>query len=200
MGLATFRAYLVLLSISKAISSRCLPDRGTLPKSRDADPADAAKATSQPPRTRSESARTKLSAQQLKNGNLFKPKSVDLDNYYSTKIQEREKKPHVPKATDCVKTIDTLRRAISVPRGEVDYEDAVHISTVRPTPVWSDCRKVFECEELHDRLQAKGVKIKKEALQRALLPPALAAKEFRLPQNYSSGLFSCPTTWFRNQE
>ena len=128
-------------------------------------------------------------------------KEVDPEEFYRQKLGERTKKPFVPKVGECVREADSMRNLARVARdgggGEEEEEEPVIISTMRPKPIWSDSKRVFECEEIHDKLREKGVTVSKESIQKALLPPpSLLRGEWRLPQNYSSGLLSSPVTWF----
>ena len=134
----------------------------------------------------------------MKSGDLYKPKEVDLEEFYRSKLNERVKKPHVPKVEDCVRSAESLRNIARAAREGVEEEEAVHVSTKpRPAPLWSDSRRVFECEEIQDKLRENGVEVRRDAVKRALLPPpSLMRGEWSLPRNYSSGLLSCPVTWF----
>ena len=136
----------------------------------------------------------------MRSGDLFKPKEVNPEEFYRKKLDERTKKPHVPKVGECVKLVESMMHFARGGRGggeEEEDEEPIVITTTRPKPIWSDSKRVFECDEIHEKLREKGVRVSKEIIQKALLPPpSLLRGEWRLPANYSGGLLSSPVTWF----
>ena len=74
--------------------------------------------------------RRRSSSTTRSNIDLFKPKEVDLEEFYRSKLKEREKKPHVPKAEDCLKNAETLKNAARLARD--GYDDVSTGPLARP--------------------------------------------------------------------